>query len=187
MTDQRRNDRVLLACLGLVAAMGALSFASVPLYDLFCRVTGFGGTTQVAARASGDVRERSVRIRFDSNVGPGLPWDFRPDQRGMDLRIGETGLTFFRAVNESGRTLVGTASYNVTPLKAGQYFNKIECFCFQEQRLKPGESAEFPVLFFVDPAMADDPNLAEVAEITLSYTFFEAEGQAAAAALTDGN
>jgi cytochrome c oxidase assembly protein subunit 11 len=175
-----RNLRTM-AFLGIFAAgMGGLAYASVPLYEIFCRVTGYGGTTQVAKSESRSVIDRVVRVRFDSNVNPALAWNFEPTQRSMELKVGENALAFYRAENQGDEVIVGTATFNVTPDKAGLYFNKIECFCFTEQVLKPGQSVDMPVTFFIDPAMNEDPNLEDVTSITLSYTFFYAEDQSAA-------
>ena len=168
----RSNGRVAVICLGVVAAMTGLSYASVPLYELFCRVTGYGGTTQVAESLPEQVGERIVTVRFNADVNPDLPWAFQPVERAVTLQVGESGLAFYRATNQAARTTAGTATFNVTPLKAGQYFNKVECFCFTEQRLAPGESMDMAVSFFVDPAIEEDPNLDDVKTITLSYTFF---------------
>ena len=173
---KRGANRLLgVALIGVAAAMIGAAYASVPLYQLFCRVTGYGGTTQVAEVAPVTVGERIFKIRFNADVDPKLPWAFQPVQREMTVRVGETGLALFHARNLSGRTRVGTAAFNVTPLKAGQYFNKVQCFCFTEQQLAAGAEADMPVSFFVDPAIDEDPNLREVKTITLSYTFFEDE------------
>ena len=166
------NTRVVVRLLAVVLTMGALAWAAVPFYSWFCRVTGFGGTTNIAAAAPGDVLDETVTIRFDSNVAPGMGWEFRPVQREMTLRIGETGLAFYEAVNITGETITGTASYNVSPDAAGYYFDKIDCFCFTEQTLKPGERVEMPVTFFVDPEMVTDRDAKGIRDITLSYTFF---------------
>ena len=168
----RSNARVALPLVGIVAGMGMMAYASVPLYQLFCQVTGFGGTTQVAKTQSDTVLDRPVTVRFNADVNPALPWSFRPEQREVHLKVGEQGLAFYRAVNNGSEPVVGTATYNVTPQKAGLYFSKIQCFCFTEQVLQPGESMDMPVTFFVDPAIADDPNMNDVRTITLSYTFF---------------
>ncbi len=168
----RRNRRTMLVVAAIPLAMVGLAYASVPLYDLFCRVTGFGGTPGVAAVPSGTVIEREMTVRFDASINPALPWRFAPSQRPMTVRVGETALAFYRAENLSDVPTVGTATFNVTPLKAARYFEKIECFCFTEQRLEPGQSADMAVSFFVDPAIAEDRNLDEVKTITLSYTFF---------------
>jgi len=168
-----RNARLALVLGGVVCAMVGLAFASVPLYRLFCQVTGFGGTTQVAAAAPAQAGTRLFTVRFNADLNQGMPWRFQaPDQ--VSLKVGESGLAFFRARNLAAAPITGTATFNVTPLKAGQYFSKVQCFCFEEQRLAPGESAELGVSFFVDPAILEDPNLDEVTTITLSYTFFRA-------------
>jgi len=152
--------------------MTGLAFASVPLYRLFCQVTGYGGTTQVAERAPGRVFERRITVRFNADVNPKLPWHFQPLERAVTLRVGEPGLAFYRAVNLTDQPVSGTATFNVTPLKAGQYFNKTQCFCFDEQRLEAGEAVEMGVSFFIDPAILEDRNLDDVTTVTLSYTFF---------------
>ena len=173
-----RNLRLALGLGGVVFAMVGLAFASVPLYQLFCQVTGYGGTTQVAETApvvpEGQAAARVFKVRFNADVNGDMPWNFRPEQREVTLRVGESGLAFYRAENLSARPVTGTATFNVTPLKAGPYFNKVQCFCFTEQRLAPGEIAQLGVSFFVDPAILEDPNLDEVRTITLSYTFFRA-------------
>jgi cytochrome c oxidase assembly protein subunit 11 len=156
---------------GVALVMVSLSFAAVPFYDWFCRVTGYGGTTAVAATAPDTILERTVDIRFDASKERGMPWDFRPMQREMTVRIGETGLAFYEAHNPTDRVVAGTASYNVTPDTAGGYFTKIACFCFEMQVLQPGETVQMPVTFYVDPAIVDDPEGRFVHEITLSYTF----------------
>ncbi|CAO3421870.1 cytochrome c oxidase assembly protein [Azospirillum doebereinerae] len=174
--DLRRRNLVILSSLfGLVFGMVGLAYASVPLYSLFCSVTGFGGTTQRAQEAASHTVDRKVTIRFNADTNMGLPWAFKPEQKDMVLKLGETGLAAYRAENKSAKPTVGTAVYNVTPDKVGQYFNKIECFCFTEQVLQPGQVVDMPVAFFVDPAMNDDPNMQDVTTITLSYTFFRAK------------
>ena len=173
-THTRRNAPVALLLCGLVAGMVGLSFAAVPLYRLFCQVTGFGGTTQVAEVAPASASERLVTIRFNADVNPELPWRFQPEQPEVTVKVGEQGLAFYKARNISERPVTGTATFNVTPLKAGPYFAKVECFCFQEQRLVAGEEMEMGVSFFVDPAILEDRNLDDVKTITLSYTFFRA-------------
>ena len=173
-----RNGIVLGALAGVALGMVGLSFAAVPLYKVFCRATGFGGTTQVAAQGAGQVLNRTIEIRFNTDVNGELPWVFKPNQRSVTLKVGETGMATFHAHNESGEPVVGTAVYNVTPEKAGLYFDKIQCFCFSQQLLKPQESADLPVAFYVDPAIAKDPNLDDVTVITLSYTFYRAKSQA---------
>ncbi|MFT4151235.1 MAG: cytochrome c oxidase assembly protein [Paracoccaceae bacterium] len=170
MTPQKKTALILA---GIVAVMVSLSFAAVPFYSWFCRVTGFGGTVAVAAAAPDTILDQTITIRFDGSTDKGLPWEFRPMQNKMTLRIGETGLAFYEAKNLSDQTIAGTAAYNVTPDAAGGFFTKIQCFCFTEQVLKPGERVEMPVTFYVDPAMVTDREGKYVHEITLSYTFFE--------------
>ena len=157
--------------------MIGLSFAAVPLYGLFCRATGFDGTTRTAAALPGKVLDRTVTVKFDANTDRHLPWEFRPEQREITVHLGQKGLTAFLARNKKTVPTTGSALYNVTPLKAGQYFHKIQCFCFSEQTLQPGQEVSMPVLFFVDPAMNDDPNMQDVTVITLSYTFYPAESR----------
>lgn len=156
----------------VVAAMIVMSFAAVPAYRAFCQVTGWGGTTQRAAAAADRTLARQITIRFDSSVSQGLNWSFKPEQVSQTLHIGETGLAFYEAENRAEAPVVGRATFNVSPAKAGIYFKKIECFCFTEQQLEPGQIVSMPVTYFVDPALADDKNLDDVQTITLSYTFF---------------
>jgi len=170
-----RNRKTMLAVAGIVCGMVGLAYASVPLYDLFCRVTGYGGTTQVAAEGAERVLDRKMAIRFDATTSPKLPWTFEPEQREVTLRVGESGIAYYRATNNSDKTITGTATFNVTPQKAGLYFTKIDCFCFTEQTLKPGETVDMPVVYYVDPEIDENPNLDEVRTLTLSYTFFPAE------------
>ena len=165
--------RTAVKLVGVALTMGALSFAAVPFYDWFCRVTGFGGTTAVSASGSDQILDQTVLIRFDASKDVGMPWDFKPQQREMRLRIGENAIAFYEAHNPTDRPVAGTASYNVTPDAAGGYFTKIECFCFTEQVLAPGETAIMPVTFYVDPAIVPDREGKFVKEITLSYTFYE--------------
>lgn len=172
--EARKNKRMLAVLVLFAVGMVGASYAAVPLYRIFCQVTGFGGTTQVAAEESSIVLDRMMTVRFDATAN-GVPWSFQPVQRQIELRVGESVVAYYRATNTSDRAVVGTATFNVTPLKVGQYFNKIECFCFTEQRLEPGQSVDMPVLFFVDPEIAQDRNLEEVKTITLSYTFFPVE------------
>lgn len=176
MHGKSKNKRVAFALTGLVFGMVGMSFAAVPLYQLFCQVTGFGGTPMIVEEGSVEVLERKVTVRFNADTDRNLPWQFHPVQRSVELKLGEQGLAHYQARNVSGRAVVGTATFNVTPLKAGQYFSKIECFCFTEQRLEPGQSVDMPVAFFVDPRMADDPSMADVKTITLSYTFYRVDG-----------
>ena len=179
-TDQmmaQRNRRTLSVALLVVAGMVGLAYASVPLYDLFCRVTGFGGTTQVASEAPQQVvADHPVTVRFDANVNPELKWSFRPVDAPVTLAPGETVVINYEATNISDVASTGTATFNVTPQKAGPYFMKIECFCFTEQLLQPGESITMPVSFFIDPEIATDRNTQDVDEIVLSYTFFPLAG-----------
>lgn len=173
---RRAHRQVALALLALVAGMVALSYAAVPLYRLFCQVTGYGGTTQRAARPPGPVIDRLITVRFDANVSSQLNWTFEPVQREVTLKLGENKLAFYQVRNLSDKATYGTATFNVTPEIAGGYFNKIECFCFKEQRLEAGQRAEMPVSFFIDPALLDTPDTRTIQEITLSYTFFPAAG-----------
>lgn len=184
-----KQNRTAFYLVGVVVLMASLSFAAVPFYSWFCRVTGFGGTTGVAQKAPDEILDQTVIVRFDASTEKGMPWNFKPMQREMTVRIGENAMAFYEAENTSTRTVAGTASYNVTPDAAGGYFDKIACFCFTEQVLKPGERVEMPVSFFVDPEMLKDPEGQYVKEITLSYTFFETpltEEQAALAASEGG-
>jgi cytochrome c oxidase assembly protein subunit 11 len=167
-----RNDTVLGSCVLVVAGMLGLSYAAVPLYDMFCRATGYGGTPARADAAPLETSERTVTVRFDSNVDPALPWGFQPDQRSVEVHLGENKLTFFKAVNHGDEAVVGHATFNVVPEKAAPYFAKIACFCFTEQRLEAGQSIDMPVSFFIDPAILEDRETADITEITLSYTFF---------------
>jgi len=168
-----RRDVVVAACCGaLVAAMVGASFAAVPFYNWFCRTTGFGGTTQVATHAPSEVLGRILTIRFDANVSPGLPWTFTPEQNEIKLHVGEVATVHYKVVNEAARTISAQASYNVTPGTAGAYFNKINCFCFTEQTMKPGETREMTVVFYVDPAIVKDHDQDYLNTITLSYTFY---------------
>jgi len=168
---QRRHRVSAAWCAALVVAMVGAAYASVPLYRLFCQVTGFDGTPRVAAKAPTTVLDKTVVIRFDANVTPGLPWRFEPVQNTMQVKIGETNLAFFRATNTSDQPVRGTAIYNIFPEIAAVYFNKLQCFCFTEQLLEPGQSIEFPVSFFIDPAIVNDRDARTVTHITLSYTF----------------
>jgi cytochrome c oxidase assembly protein subunit 11 len=174
---RRKNAVVVAVLLSILGGMGTLVYFAVPLYQLFCQVTGFGGTTRVAAAAPDAAGAAAITVRFDANVAPDLPWTFVAP-KPVTLRLGEERLVAFEAANLGDEPILGTATFNVTPFKAGEYFNKIQCFCFTEQLLMPGESKEFPVTFFVDPAIADDPNAADISAITLSYTFFN-KGEAA--------
>jgi cytochrome c oxidase assembly protein subunit 11 len=168
----RRHRTTALWCAALVAAMVGAAYASVPLYRLFCQVTGFDGTPRIANAPSTQVLDKTVDIRFDANVAPGLAWRFEPARTTVKVRIGENTLAFYRATNLSDRPLRGTATYNVLPEQAAPFFNKLECFCFKEQLLQPGETLEMPVSFFIDPQIVGDKDAHGVRHITLSYTFY---------------
>ena len=168
-----RNAKTARRVVFVVVGMVGLTFASVPAYKAFCQVTGWGGTTQRAETGADRVLERNITVRFDSVVGRNLPWKFKPEQVDQTIHLGESALAFYRAENFSDKPVTGRATFNVSPAKAGIYFQKIDCFCFTEQTLQPGEVVSMPVAYFVDPDLADDRNLDEVETITLSYTFFE--------------
>ncbi|GMM61052.1 cytochrome c oxidase assembly protein [Novosphingobium pituita] len=173
----RANRKVGLIAAGAALAMMGLGYAAVPLYRMFCQATGFAGTTQRASAAqAATVRATGapITVRFDANVAPGLPWTFRPQQVTQDGRIGERKIAFFTARNNADRPITGRAVFNVTPEQTGAYFHKIQCFCFNEQKLEPGQEVRMPVIYYVDPAILDDPNARQTPEITLSYTFLEA-------------
>ncbi len=172
-----RNTLVAGLCAVFVAGMVGMAYAAVPLYRLFCQVTGYGGTTQVASASSATIIDRRITVRFDANVSREMGWSFNPVQRKIELNVGETALAFYQAKNLSSVPTIGTATFNVTPLAAGAYFNKIDCFCFTEQTLAPGQTTDMPVSFFVDPSINDDPDLTNVTTITLSYTFFPADSE----------
>jgi len=179
---ERSNRRVAAWSAGAAAGMLALAFASVPLYRMFCQATGYGGTTQKATKPSDSVLDRVMTVRFDANVAGGLGWRFEPVQRRLDVKVGETALVHYRATNTSDRELVGSATFNVAPDIMGAFFNKLECFCFTEQRLAPGQTVDMPVSFFIDPAMAKDPDAGRLGDLTLSYTFYPVAKPATAAA-----
>ena len=172
LSPQKKTAAMLA---GVAAVMLSLSFAAVPFYDWFCRVTGYAGTTSVAAQGADEVLDQTVKIRFDASLEAGMPWEFRAVQPSMTIRIGETGLAFFEAYNPTDKAVGGQASYNVTPDQSGGYFTKIECFCFTEQILQPGERVQMPVSFYVDPSIVKDPEARLIKEITLSYTFHVAD------------
>ena len=173
---------------GVVVLMGGLAWASVPFYDWFCRVTGFGGTTGVAAAASDTVLEQTIKVRFDGSKDRNMPWEFKPVVHEMELKIGETGLAFYEAYNPTDRVVAGSASSHVTPYEAGGFFTKIDCFCFTEQVLQPGERVQMPVTFYVDPEIVTDRDAKYVHTITLSYTFYEIDlPEEAHAALEQAN
>ncbi len=168
----RAHALVALSMAGIVVGMLGLSYAAVPLYKIFCQVTGYGGTTQRAEAVPDTILDRTITVRFDANVGRGMVWDFQPVQRKLDLKIGESALAFYKASNPTKTRMTGTATFNVSPQIAGSYFSKVECFCFTEQTLEAGESADMPVTFFIDPEIMNDPEAKDIQEITLSYTFF---------------
>lgn len=170
--DSVRNRKVALIFTAVVVGMVGLSYASVPLYRMFCQATGFGGTTQRAEAAPDKTVERRMTILFDANTAGSLPWTFEPVQRSLEVTVGAENFAYYRATNNSDHTITGSAVFNVAPDTTGAYFNKIQCFCFTEQTLKPGESIEMPVSFFVDPAIVEDHGLDKVSAITLSYTFY---------------
>jgi cytochrome c oxidase assembly protein subunit 11 len=172
MTGRRRKRLTVAVSASVIVGMLGLTAAAVPLYRLFCQATGYGGTTQRAEAAPGRELERTITVRFNADVDPDLPWSFAPEQRQMEVRIGEQNLAFYAARNRSDHPIVGQATYNVTPFKAAPYFTKIACFCFDEQTLQPGEAVDMPVSFYVDPGIVSDPNTRDVHTITLSYTFF---------------
>ena len=169
----RRRDIVVAVSCGLcVAAMVGAAYAAVPFYNWFCRATGFNGTTQVTTSAPSGTIDRTVTVRFDANVGPGLPWSFQPEQNAIEVKLGEIVTINYRVINQAARPITASAAYNVAPLNAGSYFQKINCFCFTEQTLKAGETRDMPVVFYVDPSMVKDPDGNEINSITLSYTFY---------------
>ncbi|MEO0668867.1 MAG: cytochrome c oxidase assembly protein [Pseudomonadota bacterium] len=183
-------QKTVAQTLSLVVFMGGLAWASVPFYDWFCRVTGFGGTPGISEVASDDILEQTIKVRFDASLERSMPWQFTPTVREMELRIGETGLAFYEAYNPTNRPVAGSASYNVAPYEAGGFFSKIDCFCFEEQVLAPGERVQMPVTFYVDPEIVADRDAQYVHTITLSYTFYQIdlpEGYAALDEQTDTN
>ncbi len=185
----RQNKRLGLTATGLFAVvfgMVGLAYASEPLYKLFCQVTGYGGTTQVAdsSEPASAVVDQYVTVQFDANVNRNLAWSFKPVQRSVKIKIGERALAFYEATNLSDKPVVGTATFNVTPYRVAMHFDKIDCFCFNEQVLRPGETVQMPVTFFVDPEMVKDDNAKDTKVITLSYTFFQSDDQSAAEKVT---
>jgi cytochrome c oxidase assembly protein subunit 11 len=167
-----RDLLVAFACGGFVAVMVGASYAAVPLYSWFCRTTGFGGTTQIAKSIPAEVAGRTVTVRFDSNIAPGLPWSFEPERRTIDVHLGEVVTVYYAVTNESARVTTGQAGFNVTPPTVGIYFEKINCFCFTQQTMKPGEKRDMAVVFYVDPKLAKDSEQDTLRNITLSYTFY---------------
>lgn len=186
-----KNNTVLVsALLALVFGMVGMSYAAVPLYQMFCQVTGYGGTTQRAEAAPDTILDKSIEVRLDANTAKGINWKFRSQVKTINLKIGDTALVHYEAKNLSDKGITGTATFNVTPDAAGVYFNKIECFCFTEQYLAPGESVDMPVTFFIDPEFATDPDTKNIKEISLSYTFFPHKGEgkeAVAAPIASGD
>lgn len=170
-----KNTRTLLKVFGAVFFMIAMAFASVPLYDMFCRVTGFGGTTQLATSLPDTILDRKIKVQFTTDVNKRLSWDFSAEQSSLTVNIGQDAMINFKARNNSDKPVAGTAVYNVTPLKLGKYFQKTQCFCFDYQVLQPGQSMNMPVVFFIDPAIADDPDMDDITTITLSYSFFKSD------------
>lgn len=187
---ERSNRRLAVVCLGFFAGMLGMAYAAVPLYDMFCRVTGYGGTTQRVEQYSQTVLDQTVKVRFDANVAGGLPWQFKPMQRDVTIKIGETTQVSYEAKNTFSTPAAGRASFNVTPQLAGAYFMKVECFCFTDTELAPGESMDMPVVFYVDPEIVNVPELKNIHTITLSYTFFpidDGKPQTSAAAIDGEN
>ena len=178
MIRERQFFATVTGLVSIVVGMAGLAYASVPLYDLFCKVTGYGGTPQIAEMLPSVVGSREMTVRFNADVNRDLPWEFRPVNGKVMVKVGEPTLAFYRVKNLSDETIVGTATYNVTPLSVGNYFSKIDCFCFAEQELKPGESVELPVSFFVETSIESDPAMEDINTVTLSYTFFELEKRA---------
>ena len=168
-------QKTVIKLVGVVVMMGGLAWASVPFYSWFCAVTGFGGTTLESDAGSDVILDETIKIRFDANTDASMPWEFKPAQREMEIRIGETGLAFYEAHNPTDRVVAGTAAYNVAPYEAGGFFTKIDCFCFTEQVLQPGETVLMPVTFYVDPEITTDRDAKYVHRITLSYTFYETD------------
>ena len=173
---QRKMHRTAFACAGIAVGMVGLAYASVPLYDLFCKVTGFGGTPIIRDANGSEVMDRTIAVRFDSNVAPGLNWRFSPETPEVKVRLGETTTVLYKITNKGDKPSTGIATYNVQPDLAGTYFSKLECFCFTEQTLQPGETLESAVVFYVDPRLAEDRDVKDLSSITLSYTYFPSKG-----------
>lgn len=172
ISRNRSNRTVALVCVAVLGSMLGMSYAAVPLYDMFCRVTGYGGTTQQTTQYSQTILDRTIKVRFDANVAAGLPWQFHPIEREVTIRLGETKQVAYEAKNVFSRPTYGRASFNVTPPLAGAYFMKMECFCFTDTELAPGETLDMPVVFYIDPAILELPEMKDISTITLSYTFF---------------
>lgn len=171
--DKTSSGKLVFSILLLIIGMAMLTLASVPIYNLFCKVTGYGGTVKYTGIASGKIGSKLMKVRFDANVDRNLPWKFKAEQKEVTIQVGENNLVFYTAENKTDQDIIGTAVYNVAPHSAGIYFNKIQCFCFQEQLLKSNQKMIMPVSFYIDPAIEDDPNLQDVDTITLSYTFYK--------------
>ena len=186
-TEQKKkgNGAVVAMCCSFVIGMGAMAYAAVPLYEMFCKATGYGGTTQRVEQASDVILDKTIKVRFDANTGPGLPWTFEPVQREVELKIGETVQILYKARNNSSKATTGQATFNVTPEQTGAYFNKVQCFCFTETTLKPGEELEMPVVFFVDPEIVKAVETKGIHTITLSYTFYPHEASKPVASAAD--
>ena len=167
--------RKMIPLVGVAFGMLGMAYAAVPLYDLFCRVTGFGGRPMERTEGASEVLDRTITVRFDASTAADMPWEFEPVQTTAEIRVGETGLAFYEAHNPTDRAITGTASFNVAPFSMGGYFVKIECFCFQEQTLEPGETVKMPVTYYVDPEMVEDDETVGVTKVTLSYTFYESK------------
>ena len=181
--DKKRIRRTALLAGAVVLGMTGMAFAAVPIYDAFCKVTGYGGTTQEAQAAPDRILDRRIEVRFDANTSPDLPVEFEPKQNSETLQIGQTGLAFYRVRNLSNEPIVARATYNVTPHVAGQYFAKLECFCFTDRVIAAGAETDLPVVYFVDPEIVSDPDTAEITTLTLSYTFFRSTSPEAQALL----
>ena len=181
---ERANGVIVASCVAFVFAMVGMSYAAVPLYDMFCRVTGYNGTTKRVEQASEVILDKTIKVTFDANTASDLPWDFKPVQRDIELKIGETVQVSFKAKNLAARPTTGQAVFNVTPMAAGAYFNKVECFCFTETTLQPGEEMDMPVVFFIDPEIVKAVETKNIGTITLSYTFYAHEPSKPVAALT---
>lgn len=186
-TEQKKkgNGAVVAMCCSFVIGMGAMAYAAVPLYEMFCKATGYGGTTQRVEQASDVILDKTIKVRFDANTGPGLPWTFEPVQREVELKIGETVQILYKARNNSSKATTGQATFNVTPEQTGAYFNKVQCFCFTETTLQPGEEMEMPVVFFVDPEIVKAVETKGIHTITLSYTFYPHEASKPVASAAD--